>query len=191
MNPLFDTRHHDCTSMPVIIAHKVSYSHRQMSMPKPVCPNMATATAPGRRGPGGAEAARRVAQAGRATIRRTIRRPEGAARKVSASVRRACIPGHLRGIGPEPGTWKDPDPRRSSRDQEARNRAACPVLAATRYLRASGHEKMRVCGQLAPGLRPSEFQFRGHLRSRWLVLFSAGVRRVVMLVVPPVWMGLR
>jgi len=97
---------------------------------------MATATAPGRRGPGGAEAARRVAQAGRATIRRTIRRPEGAARKVSASVRRACIPGHLRGIGPEPGTWKDPDPRRSSRDQEARNRAACPVLAATRYLRA-------------------------------------------------------
>ncbi len=43
-----------------------------------------------------------------------IRLPEGAARKVSASVRRACIPGHLRGIGPEPGTWKDPDPRRRS-----------------------------------------------------------------------------
>ena len=62
----------------------------------------------------GAEAARRVAQAGRATIRRRIRLPEGAARKVSASVRRACIPGHLRGIGPEPGTWKDPDPRRRS-----------------------------------------------------------------------------
>jgi hypothetical protein len=50
-----------------------------------------------------------VAQAGRATKSAArIRLPEGAARKVSASVRRACIPGHLRGIGPEPGTWKDP-----------------------------------------------------------------------------------
>jgi hypothetical protein len=39
-----------------------------------------------------AEAARRVAQAGRATIRRRIRLPEGAGRKVSASVRRACVP---------------------------------------------------------------------------------------------------
>src|SRR3984893_12559850 len=28
MNPLFDTRHHIAPSMPVIIAHKVSYSHR-------------------------------------------------------------------------------------------------------------------------------------------------------------------
>jgi hypothetical protein len=33
---------------------------------------------------------------------------------------------------------------------------------------ASGHEKMRVCGQLALGLRPSEFQSCGHLRSGWL-----------------------
>ena len=74
----------------------------------------------------GAEAARRVAQDGRATIRR-IRLPEGAARKVSASVRRACIPGHLRGIGHEPGTWKD---------QEAQNKPACPAMAATRRLRA-------------------------------------------------------
>jgi hypothetical protein len=57
---------------------------------------------------------------------------------------------------------------------------------------ASGHEILRVCGQLAPGSRPSEFQFRGHLWSRWAGhVFSAGVRRVVMLVVPPVWMGLR
>jgi hypothetical protein len=56
---------------------------------------------------------------------------------------------------------------------------------------ASGHEKMRVCGQLAPGSRSSEFQFCGLPRCGWLALFSAGVRRVVMLVVPPVWMGLR
>jgi hypothetical protein len=33
-------------------------------------------------------------------------------------------------------------------------------------------------------VRPSAVQVAGHV-------FSAGVRRVVMLVVPPVWMGLR
>ena len=37
---------------------------------------------------------------------------------------------------------------------------------------ASGHEKMRVCGQLAPGSQPSEFQSCGHLRSRWLAMCS-------------------
>jgi len=48
-----------------------------------------------------------------------IRLPEGAARKVSASVRRACIPDTYRHRAPEPGTWKDPDPRRrSSRGSE-------------------------------------------------------------------------
>ena len=56
---------------------------------------------------------------------------------------------------------------------------------------ASGHAKMRVCGQLAPGSRPSFLQFCGHLWSGWLGLFSAGSRRVVMQAVPPVWMGLR
>ena len=64
-----------------------------------------------------------------------------------------------------------------------------PVRAVE--IAASGHEKMRVCGQLAPGSRPSFLQSCGHLRSGWLVLFSAGSQRVVMLVVPPVWMGLR
>jgi len=43
-----------------------------------------------------------------------IRPPEGAARKVSASVRRASIPDTYAASGPEPGTWKDPDPRRRS-----------------------------------------------------------------------------
>jgi hypothetical protein len=41
-----------------------------------------------------------------------IRLPEGAARKVSALVRRACIPDTSAASGPEPGTEKDPDPRR-------------------------------------------------------------------------------
>src|SRR5437899_1950393 len=40
--------------------------------------------------------------------------PEGAARKVSASVRRAYISDTCAASGPEPGTWKDPDPRRRS-----------------------------------------------------------------------------
>ena len=46
------------------------HSHRQMSMPKPVCPNMAAATPSARRNPDVAEAARRIARAGRAAIRR-------------------------------------------------------------------------------------------------------------------------
>jgi hypothetical protein len=67
-----------------------------------------------------------------------------------------------------------------------------PLILITRRVRgtsASGHEKMQMCGQLAPGSRPSFLQSCGHWQSRWLALFSAGVRRVVMLAVPPVWMG--
>jgi putative transposase len=56
---------------------------------------------------------------------------------------------------------------------------------------ASGHEKIRVCGQLAPGSRPSFLQSCGHVRSRFAASSLAGSRRVVMQVVPPVWMGLR
>jgi len=97
---------------------------------------MATATAPGRRGPGGAEAARRVAQAGRATIRR--QNPSSRGRGIEGLCLGAASlhSGHLCGIGPEPGTWKDPDPRRrSSRGSGAQNRPACPAMAATRRLR--------------------------------------------------------
>jgi hypothetical protein len=36
-------------------------------------------------------------------------------------------------------------------------------------LLASGHEKIRVCGQLAPGGWPSEFQVRGQCWSRFAV----------------------
>ena len=77
-------------------------------MPKPVCPNMATALPSARRGQ-----RRREKQHAAGLLKldaqpsaARIRLPEGAARKVSASVQRACIPGHLRGVGPEPGTWK-------------------------------------------------------------------------------------
>ena len=43
---------------------------------------------------------------------------------------------------------------------------------------ASGHEKIRVCGQLAPGSRSSEFQSCGHLRSVWLAMCSLPVSGV-------------
>ena len=50
-------------------------------------------------------------------------------------------------------------------------------------LRASGHEKIPVCGQLAPGAWSSEFPVRGHVISR--------CRRVLMRVIPPGWVGSR
>jgi hypothetical protein len=52
--------------------------------------------------------------------------------------------GHLRGIGHrEPGTWKDPDPRRrSSRGSGAQNRPACPATAARRRLRAVPSQRL-------------------------------------------------
>ena len=94
---------------------EVTHSTRQMSMPKPVCPDMATTTAPR---PAGAQTAQEQ-HAGLLKLdaqpsAASIRLPEGAARKVSASVRRACIPDTYAASGPKPGTWKDPDPRRRS-----------------------------------------------------------------------------
>jgi hypothetical protein len=48
-----------------------------------------------------------------------IHLPQGAARKVSAPVRRAYIRDTSAASGPEPGIWKDHDPRRrSSRGSE-------------------------------------------------------------------------
>ena len=65
----------------------------QMSMPKPVCPNVATATP---LGPPGPETAQKqhagLLELDAQPSAATIRPPEGAARKVSASVRRACSP---------------------------------------------------------------------------------------------------
>jgi len=112
-------------------------AHRQMSMPKPVCPNMATSTPLGPPGP----RRRGSSTPGCSSWTRGHPPPasvfrEGAARKVSALVWRAHIPDTYAASGPEPGTWKDPDPRRrSSRGSGAQNRPACAAIAATRRLR--------------------------------------------------------
>ncbi len=75
-----------------------------MSMPKPVCPNMATATPLGPPGPQTAPkqyAGSLEVDAQPSAAR--IRLHEGAARKVSASVRRACIPDISAASGPRTG----------------------------------------------------------------------------------------
>jgi hypothetical protein len=96
---------------------------RQMSMPKPVCPNMATATLLGPPGPQTAQkqyAGSLEVDAQPSAAR--IHLPEGAARTVSAPVRRAYIRDTSAASGPAPETWKDPGPRRrSSRDQRAQD----------------------------------------------------------------------
>ena len=77
---------------------------KQMSMPKPVCPNMATATPLGSPGPQTAQkqhAGSLEVDAQPSAAR--IRLPEGAARTVSASVRRAYIRDTSAASGPEPG----------------------------------------------------------------------------------------
>jgi hypothetical protein len=93
----------------------MTYSFRQMSMPKPVGPNIAAATPSARREP----RRRRSSTPGRSSWTRSHPPsasvfPEGAARKVSASVRRAHIRDTSAASGPGPGTWKDPDSRRRS-----------------------------------------------------------------------------
>jgi hypothetical protein len=104
-----------------------------MSMRKPVkCPNMATATPLGPPEP----RRQRSSTPGcsswtRNPIRRRIRLPEGAARKVSASVRRACVPDTYAASGPnrEPGRILIPGDGAAG-DQGAQNRPACPAMAA-------------------------------------------------------------
>ena len=84
-----------------------------MSMPKPVGPNMATAP----RLAGGPDAAEQHAGSLEVDAQPSAARihlPEGAARTPLPRDTSAAS-------GPEPGTWKDPDPRRrSSRDQSSR-----------------------------------------------------------------------
>ena len=108
----------------------------QMSMPRPVCPNMAAATPSARLGP----RRRRSSTPGRSRWTRSHLPPESvlpeARRKVSALVRRAYLPDTSAAPGPEPGTWKDPDPGGGAAgDQSAQDRPACPAMAATRRLR--------------------------------------------------------
>jgi hypothetical protein len=130
--------------MPVIEAQCASIlvprDHRhinQMGMLKPVSPNMATATPSARR----AARRRRSSTPGYSSWTRSHPAPasvfpEGVARKVSASMRRAHIPDTYAASGPESGTWKDPDPRRrSSRGIRGSEWACPPGNGATRHPR--------------------------------------------------------
>jgi hypothetical protein len=78
-------------------------------MPKPVCPNLATTTPLGPPGPQTAQkqhagSLKLDAQPSAARIHL----PEGAARKVSASVRRAYIPDTSAAPGPRTGNLEGP-----------------------------------------------------------------------------------
>ena len=89
-------------------------------MPEPAGPDMATAAPLG--SPGAQTAQKQYAGPlevdAQPSAART-RLPDGAARTVPASVRRAYIPDTSAASGPGPGTRKDPDPRRrSSRGSE-------------------------------------------------------------------------
>src|SRR5580704_18542375 len=80
-------------------------------MPKPVCPNMATATPLGSPGPQTAQkqhAGSLEVDAQPSAAR--IHLPEGAAQTVSASVRRAYIRDTSAASGPEPGPGRTPIP---------------------------------------------------------------------------------
>ena len=80
-----------------------------MSMPKPVCPNMATATP---LGPPGAQTAQKQyagsLEADAQPSAARIHLPEGAARKVSAPGAASSHSGHLRGTGPRTGNLEGP-----------------------------------------------------------------------------------
>jgi len=116
-------------TLAVLVADKPPRDHghiSQMSMPKPERPNMATATPSARRGP----RRRRSSTPGcpswtpshppQASVL-----PEGAVRRGSALVWRACIPDTCAASGPEPGTWKDPGPRRRSSRGSGGSEQAC------------------------------------------------------------------
>ena len=89
--------------------HFEPYSHRQMSIPKQVWPNMATATPLGL--PGAQTAQEQHAGLLELDAQPSAARiglPEGAARKISASVRRAHIPDTHAASGPRTGNLEGP-----------------------------------------------------------------------------------
>ena len=108
-----------------------------MSMHEPVCPNMATVTPLGSQWAQTAQKqhARSLKVDAQPSAAR-IRLPEDAARKVSASVRRAYLPDTYAASDPEPEPGRTLIPGDGAAgDQGARNRHACPAMAATRRLR--------------------------------------------------------
>ena len=113
-------------------------------MSKPVGPNMATALPSARRG---LDAQKQHAGLPAQPSAASIRLPESAAPKVSAPAQGAAssYPDTYAASGPEPGTWKDPDPRRrSNRGSEAQNRPAYAATTATRRLRPVPSQRFLV-----------------------------------------------
>jgi hypothetical protein len=105
---------------------------------EPVGPNMATALPSARRGLDAQKQHAGLPALDMQPSAASIRLPEGAAPRVSAPAQGAAssYPDTYAASGPEPGTWKDPDPRRrSNRGSGAQNRPACAATAATRRLR--------------------------------------------------------
>jgi hypothetical protein len=84
-----------------------------------VCPNMAPPLPSARRGQTAQKQHAGSLEVDAQPSAARIHLAEGAARKISVSVRRSYIPGTSAASGPGPGPWKDPDPRRrSSRGSE-------------------------------------------------------------------------
>ena len=96
--------------------------------------------------PDGAEAARRVAQAGRAAIRRQNPSSRGRGAEGLCLGAASLHSGHLRGIGPPnrgPGRTLIPGDGAAG-DQ---NRPACPAMAATQRLRAVPSQRLPGAGR--------------------------------------------
>src|SRR6266480_5544309 len=100
-------------------------------------PNMATATPSARRGPDAAEAARQVARAGRAAIRRphpfSLRARRGRSLPWCGELT-FRTPTRHRAPNQQPGRILIPGDGAAG-DQGAQNRPVCPAMAATRRLR--------------------------------------------------------
>jgi hypothetical protein len=130
-------------------SHRSSVN-RQMSMLKPVCPNVATATPLGPRGP----RRRRSSTPGCSSWTRNHPPPESVFPRArhGRSLPRcgACIPDIYAASGPnrEPGRILIPGDGAAG-DQGTQNRPACPAMTATRHLRA-------VPSQRPPGAMVSD-----------------------------------
>jgi len=145
-------------------------------------PNMASATPSARQRSGG-EAARRVARVGRAAIR--SRHPSSRGRSTEGLCpgpgAASSHPDTDAASGPEPGTWKDPDPRRRSSRGSGGSEwacvrgnsgyatpAACPVSTLPGAMVSGAHAVMQPAGHV--GLDP-----HGQTRP-WLALLAVTYR---------------
>jgi len=132
-----------CTRANLDPVIKVRSAHRQMIMPKPVCPSMATATA---LGPPGAQ----KAQKQHAGLLKLDAQPSAAESVFPRARHGRSLPrsGELAsrdtyaasGPNREPGRILIPGDGAAG-DQEAQNRPACPAMAATRRLRAAPSQR--------------------------------------------------